>query len=47
MFEATAPHFVSSDQRWFCLAGDLSAAAASLIHLSRSVMDTVDLPFPM
>lgn len=36
MFEARAPHFVSSDQRWFCGAGDLSAAAASLIHLSRS-----------
>lgn len=36
MFEATAAHFVSSDQRWFCRAGDLSAAAASLIHLSRS-----------
>lgn len=36
MFEATAPHVVSSDQRWFCRAGDLSAAAASLIHLSRS-----------
>lgn len=36
MFEATAPHSVSSDQCWFCRAGDLSAEAASLIHLSRS-----------
>lgn len=36
MLEATAPYFVSSDQRWFCRAGDLSAAAAPLIHLSRS-----------